>query len=107
MQELQGGSRFVEEDAGKNVCILLIFCPITNFCILYLYFRVIVCEASIVVAAIFETDLWGLLENGDNAEILLLLSGEGGNTLPPDKKILFMHKNDYKWQGRAVTFGQL
>ena len=45
----------------------------------------------IVVAAIFETDLGGLGENGDNA----------------DKKILFMHKNDYKWQGRSVTFRQL
>ena len=49
-----------------------------------------------MVAAIFKTDLGGLLENGDNKEVLLLLSGEGGNTLPPDKKILFMHKNDYK-----------
>ena len=39
------------------------------------------CEVSIVVAAIFETDLGGLFENGDNAEVLLLLSGEGGNTL--------------------------
>ena len=49
-----------------------------------------------MVAAIFETDLGGLLENGDNAEVLLLLPCAGGNTLPPDKKILFMHKKGYK-----------
>ena len=64
-------------------------------------------KVSIVVAAIFKTDLGGLLENGDNAGVLLLLSGEGVNTCQPDKKILFMHKNDYKWQGRSVIFCQL
>ena len=40
-----------------------------------------------MVAAIFETDLGGLLENGDNAEVLLVLSGEGCNNCQPDKKI--------------------